>query len=1320
MGTKRTKKAEGAPSRRTRGGKGGLAQVTSAPPESLEPAKVEAAHKLKILMLEDEPNDAELARHQLCKAGLDFAATRVDTRAAFVEALESFAPDIVLADYNLPDFNGAEALKHVRRTHPDVPVIMVTGALGDEGAIALLKDGAADYVLKDNLVRLPAAIKRAIAAAPEVRGRRAAEQQLRESEEKFRTVAEAAQDAIIMVDSTDTILYWNASAARMLGYSAGETVGRKLHDWITPTRYREAAEAGLRGFATTGKGGAISKTLELAALRKDGVEIPVEISLTAVPTDGEWRGIGILRDISERKATEMALRQSEEKFRGIVETSNDCIWEIDASDTYTYASPAITTLLGYQPEEVVGKRYFDFMLTPEAARVTAAFQPIKDARKPFAVLPNVLTRKDGTEVFVETSGVPIFADDGSFKGYRGIDRDVTERERAKQKQALDAAMLAAVQNTSPDGILLVDRQAQILSYNERFVEMFAIPPELIAARADARVLETVAALAADPAAFLARVLELYRLESEIGREEIALKDGRTIDRYTAPVKRDDGTYLGRVWFFRDISERKASEQALRLSEAQLSNALQMARAAPWSYDVVNDRITLNDGFYRIFGVTAEEVGGYSMSAAEYAARFCHPEDAPLIAKEIGKAVAAEDGTFTDEFEYRTNLKGGAVGYVTVRFFIVKDKAGKTVTCTGVVQNITERKLAEQAILESETQFRSLVEQEIAGIFIVGADGLVTYMNAGFSQMHGYRPDEAIGRPILDFIPQSEKQEVARHFAAQIAGKPISNQMTTVIQRKDGGRVDVLVHGGVSTYRGKPALFGVVIDITALRQAERKTAESELRLRTVLHTATDGIAMLDAKTRKFMFANRAFGEMLGYSAEELGTLGLEDVHPPEVIAQARKGFAQNLKGKTGGISDLPMKRKDGSTFMVEIHGSPMKYDGRACLVAVFHDVTERNRTEQTLLRMNRTLATLSACDATLVHATSEADLLRDMCKVVVERGGYRMAWIGFSEHDVAKTVMPVAWAGEGTDYVTGMNIRWADVARGRGPSGEAIRTGEAQICQNIGADSRMTPWMREAKKHGFASSAAFPLKDSTGVFGTLTIFAAEADAFDDREVTLLAELANDLAYGIRSLRDRTERETAVRQWRDSIEATIGAISTTVEMRDPYTAGHQRRVAQLAVAMGRELGMSEDHIHGLFLAGIVHDVGKIQVPAEILNKPGKLSKLEYQLIQQHAQAGYDIIKDIEFPWPIARMVLQHHERLDGSGYPNGLKGDEILAEAKILAIADVVEAMTSHRPYRAALGLDKALEEIELGKGRLYDPASADACIRVFRDKSFAFS
>ena len=188
-------------------------------------------------------------------------------------------------------------------------------------------------------------------------------------------------------------------------------------------------------------------------------------------------------------------------------------------------------------------------------------------------------------------------------------------------------------------------------------------------------------------------------------------------------------------------------------------------------------------------------------------------------------------------------------------------------------------------------------------------------------------------------------------------------------------------------------------------------------------------------------------------------------------------------------------------------------------------------------------------------------------------------------------------------------------------------------------------------------------------------------------------------------------------RQTMTGFVSTIDRIIEYRDPYTAGHERRVGLLAAAIGREMGLDEARVQGLMYGGFVHDVGKIFAPAEILTRPGRLSEVEMAMVRTHARVGYDILKDVEFPWPIAQMALQHHERWDGSGYPDGLAGVEIMLEARILAVADVVESMASHRPYRPSLGLDAALAEIESWSGKRYDPDAAAACLRLFRAQGF---
>ena len=208
-----------------------------------------------------------------------------------------------------------------------------------------------------------------------------------------------------------------------------------------------------------------------------------------------------------------------------------------------------------------------------------------------------------------------------------------------------------------------------------------------------------------------------------------------------------------------------------------------------------------------------------------------------------------------------------------------------------------------------------------------------------------------------------------------------------------------------------------------------------------------------------------------------------------------------------------------------------------------------------------------------------------------------------------------------------------------------------------------------------------------------------------------------------LADRKRAEEESRRYSEKLQVLIGditkAIALTTELRDPYTSGHQQRVTQLANAIVKELGLNKEITAEIRVAGALHDIGKMYIPSEILTKPGRLTEIEYDMIKTHPKVGYNILKTISFPWPIAPIVLQHHERVDGSGYPSGLSAGDILLEARILGVADVVEAMASHRPYRPALGIDKALQEIYHKKGNLYDPEVVDVCLKLFAEKRFKF-
>ncbi|HUW23220.1 MAG TPA: HD-GYP domain-containing protein [bacterium] len=244
-----------------------------------------------------------------------------------------------------------------------------------------------------------------------------------------------------------------------------------------------------------------------------------------------------------------------------------------------------------------------------------------------------------------------------------------------------------------------------------------------------------------------------------------------------------------------------------------------------------------------------------------------------------------------------------------------------------------------------------------------------------------------------------------------------------------------------------------------------------------------------------------------------------------------------------------------------------------------------------------------------------------------------------------------------------------------------------------------------------------------IIGTLEVYYLEErpeideGPFQKEKGDLMTVIAERLGEFIDGKKSTAQLQQTYQRTKRSMDATIDTMSKIVEAKDPYTAGHQQRVSQLATAIAKELNFSKEKIEGIRIASLIHDIGKIGLPTEILSKPTKLNDIEFNLIKGHSKIGYDILKSIDFSYPVAQIILQHHERLNGSGYPQGLKSEDILLEAKIIGVADVVEAMSSHRPYRPALGIDKALKEIFQNKGILYGPEVVDACLRLFKKKGF---
>jgi PAS domain S-box-containing protein len=517
--------------------------------------------------------------------------------------------------------------------------------------------------------------------------------------------------------------------------------------------------------------------------------------------------------------------------------------------------------------------------------------------------------------------------------------------------------------------------------------------------------------------------------------------------------------------------------------------------------------------------------------------------------------------------------------------------------------------------------------------------------------------------------------------------------------------------------GSPLPTGIKARSTKMMVIDKALRVSEARYRRLFETAQDGILLLNAETAQIEDVNPFLMELLGYSHEEFLGKKIWEIGAFKDTALSKDAFVELQTKRYIRYDDLPLVAKDGNRFSVEFVSNVYDCDGIEVIQCNVRDNTKRHLAEIALRVTTRALKMLSESNVALLNSSTETILLAEYCRIAVETGGYKMAWIGQAGIGDDKNVLVISHYGDNDGYLGLGKITWGDDERGDGPTGRAIRTGQVQFVEDIATDPVMQPWREAALVHGYRSSIAVPFLLPNQTMACLTLYRGKSDLWSEPERMLIQEIAADLAFGIAALQTAVAKIQYQVSLRESLEQTIQVIAATGEERDSYTAGHQRRVAELAKSIAGELGISADRIHGLHLAATIHDLGKIGIPAEILAKPRRLTAMEFGLIKEHSIIGFNILKDVHFPWPIAQIILEHHERIDGSGYPFGLLGAALLLESKILAVADVVEAMASHRPYRPALGLQAALEEISRQRGISLETDVVDACLRICRTKDY---
>lgn len=820
-----------------------------------------------------------------------------------------------------------------------------------------------------------------------------------------------------------------------------------------------------------------------------------------------------------------------------------------------------------------------------------------------------------------------------------------------------------------------------------------------------------------------RVLAGERIEATV--YEYRAKDGmKRFGELSASPLVHDGSVVAAICVSRDITERKEAEEALRESEAQYRRIVETSLEGIW---VINEEFRttfVNKRMADMLGYTSsEEIIGRQVDSFIFEEDW---EDFVLrrATRQSGKA---------EIFERRFRRQDGTTLWSIVSSSPFLDDNGRFVGSFSMFTDITERKLMEEVLRTKEERHQAILQTAMDGICVTDLQGRLLEVNETYCRMSGYDPWELLTLRIYDLTTEADADVAIKIKKAIAQG---TDRFESQHRRKDGTCRDVELSVQYQPGEGG-RLVCFVRDIT-----ERKREEEELRWKTAfleaeVEAASDGILVVDGQD-KIILANRNFLDLWkipqpirdGEDNAPLLQYCLNRVTYPDQFAERIRHLYAHPTEK--GHDEIELK--DG--MVLERYSSPvLGKDGEYyARIWRLHDITERKRRSEEREKILLWQQGVNALQQSLLAPAPLAEKLKSVTDGIVRLFDADFSRIWLIQHgDLCAEDCVHTEAKEGSPSCP----RSGECLHLLASSGRYTRTDgkfHRRIpfgCYRIGclaADDDHTfltndvlndPRIHDhewARGLGLLSFVGYQLRAPGGkTLGVLSLFAKHP--ISPSEDAILDGLSSATALVVQ--RDSTEKSLfqTLESLHEAVQATIQVLVATVEARDPYTAGHQIRVADLACAIATEMGLPQEKVNGIRMAGSIHDIGKLSIPAEILSKPTKLTNTEFALIKEHAQKGYEMLKDVKSQWQLAQIVHQHHERMDGTGYPRNLKGAEIIIEARILAVADVVESMASHRPYRPALGIDRALEEIEKNSGTLYDAAVSDACLRLFREKGF---
>jgi PAS domain S-box-containing protein len=981
------------------------------------------------------------------------------------------------------------------------------------------------------------------------------------------------------------------------------------------------------------------------------------------------------KKMADLEIANQELRMLEERYRLSFENITDVVYTVDMDLNITSISPSVEKILGYKPQDFIGRPVSDLgnVLTPESfEQAVADISLILKGVTIHAAIYQFIA-KDGTIKIVEVSGSPLICE-GKIIGIISVARDVTDRIRVEEAlrslTSRQKAILAAV----PEIIMEVDNNKVYTWANSAGIEFFG---------------EDV--IGKEAAFYFEDEQETYDTVKPLfcGAEDVIYveswqrrKDGekRVLAWWCRVLKDESGQVTGALSSARDITESKLQERALRESEKKYHDLFNFLPIPVYEMDFEANITSANRAIYESFRGTEED-----LKRGFKGWQLLSPEEIEKSAKNIERLLKGEQ-IGGNEYNLR-RLDGSVFPAIVISSVIYSDD--KPVGLRGAIIDMTQIKRAEDDIkllLKSAEEERNklsiLIESMTDEVWFADTQKIFTLANPSAIKHFCLDPDqevdvEKLAKGLVVLRPDGSVRPVEEAPPLRaLSGEVVINQ-EEIVQIPASGEFRYRQVNAAPVRYADGKIIGavsVVRDITDSKRADDELRRTSSFLNLIVENIPDMIFLKDAKELRFIRFNQAGEVLLGYSRDELLGKNDYDFFPKEQADFFIEKDREVLRGTVlVEIPEEPVQTRNKGERTLHTKKVPiLNAKGEPeYLLGISEDITERKQVEEALVRSEEKYRGILE---NIDDAYYELDLSGNFVffnDALISKTGYsreELMGMNYKQYISPETVKPVT-------------MIFSEIYR----TGQLVTLFDYEVITKDGQIKYFESWaglLRNSKSQpiGFKGMA--------------------------RDITARKAVEKQLQETLKSLTK-------------AINTTIQVMVSAVEVRDPYTAGHQIRSTDLASAIATEMGLLQDKIEAIRMAGPIHDIGKLSVPAEILSKPTKLKNIEFSLIKEHARVGFEVLKDVESPWPLAEIVYQHHERMDGSGYPRQLKGDEILIEARILAVADVVESMSSHRPYRPALGLDAALEEIENNKGTLYDADVVDACLILFRVKGFQF-